>query len=112
MIKLTEIFYITYGTIFQLLNLSKTITDRAENQVVSPPTRAKERPQRRVSLRLPETVSASRERYRAKHLKLDKTFPKDKKNDEMQESSEIAAVKLHRTARERRRERQCRSMSI
>ncbi|KAL6422591.1 hypothetical protein ACFW04_010673 [Cataglyphis niger] len=111
-----------------LLNLNKTITEHAENRDDSPPTRAKEHPQRRVSLRIPETVSTSRERHRAKNLiqdvsrndatlsidrlKLDKTLPKDKKNDEMQESSEIAAVKLHRTARERRRERQRRSMSI
>lgn len=135
MIKLTEISYITYGTIFQLLSLSKTITaERSENRIVSPPKRDKERPRRRVSLRLPETVSASRERHRAKNftqdvskaqdaatlsidrLKLDKTLPEDREKDdemiEQQESSEIAAIKLHSTARERRRERRCRSMSI
>ncbi|XP_050463351.1 uncharacterized protein LOC126857711 isoform X2 [Cataglyphis hispanica] len=111
-----------------LLRLKKTITKHAENDV-SPPTRAKKHPQRRVSLHLPETVSTSRERHRAKNfiqdvsqndattlsidrLKLDKILPKDKKNDDEMQESEITAVKLHRTARERRRERRCRSMSI
>lgn len=117
-----------YGTTFQLLSLSKTITaERSPERIISPPRRAeKERPQRRVSLRLPEIASASRERHRAKSftqdvsksqddatlsmtmdsLNLDENISEDDNEMiEQQESSEIAAVKLHSTARERRRER-------
>lgn len=111
-----------------LLSLSKTITvERSPERIISPPRRAeKERPQRRVSLRLPEITNTSRERHRAKSftqdvsksqddatlsmtmdsLELYKNISEDDNEMiEQQESSEIAAVKLHSTARERRRER-------